>query len=98
MSTPKSTQPTGNDHALAVAIKYAEGDSAPTVVAKGRGLIAAEIIARAKEYGVYVHESKELVSLLSQVDLDKNIPPALYLVVAELLAWIYALERKEHVD
>ncbi len=76
----------------AVALTYAQTDAAPRVVAKGRGVIAEQIIARAKEHGVYVHESPELVSLLMQVDLDQRIPPQLYLAVAELLAWIYRLE------
>jgi flagellar biosynthesis protein len=76
----------------AVALTYAPGDSAPQVVAKGRGLLAREIISRAREAGVYVHESPELVSLLMQVDLDAHIPPQLYAVVAELLAWLYRIE------
>jgi flagellar biosynthesis protein len=80
--------------ALAVALKYAPGDMAPKVVAKGRGLIAEEIIARAREHGVFVHESPELVTLLSQVDLDDHIPPSLYIAVAELLAWLYQVEQK----
>ena len=80
---------------LAIALKYAAGDGAPLVVAKGRGLVAAEIIARAKEHGVFVHESPELVTLLSRVDLDEHIPPALYVAVAELLAWLYEMERRE---
>lgn len=79
---------------LAVALKYAPGDAAPKVVAKGRGLIAEEIIARARAHGVYVHESPELVALLSQVDLDRHIPPALYIAVAELLAWLYRVEQQ----
>jgi flagellar biosynthesis protein len=79
---------------LAVALKYAPGDAAPKVVAKGRGLIAEEIITRAKAHGVYVHESPELVTLLSQVDLDDHIPPTLYIAVAELLAWLYRVEQK----
>lgn len=79
---------------LAVALKYGPGDSAPTVVAKGRGFIADEIVARARAHGVFVHESPELVTLLSQVDLDDHIPPALYIAVAELLAWLYQLEEQ----
>jgi len=82
---------------LAVALAYEAGDSAPRVIAKGRGLIAKEIIKRAREAGVFVHESRELVSLLSQVDLDQHIPPQLYVAVAELLAWIYRIERGEEV-
>jgi flagellar biosynthesis protein len=56
-------------------------------------LIAAEIVSRAREAGLFVHESPELVSLLMQVDLDAQIPPQLYLAVAELLAWIYRVEH-----
>lgn len=80
----------------AVAMAYSAGDAAPRVLAKGQGLIAEEIIARAREHGVFVHESPELVALLMQVDLDASIPPQLYVAVAELLAWIYRIERGEH--
>ena len=79
--------------ALAVALAYAPGDAAPKVVAKGKGLMAEQIIAKAKEHGLFVHESPELVSLLAQVDLDEQIPPQLYTAIAELLAWLYRLER-----
>lgn len=82
----------------AVALTYAQTDAAPRVVAKGRGVIAEQIIARAREHGVYVHESPELVSLLMQVDLDQRIPPQLYVAVAELLAWIYQLESGGQKD
>ncbi len=82
-----------DERALAVALAYAPGDAAPRVVAKGRGLIAETIIARAREAGVYVHESPELVELLMQVDLDRHIPPELYVAVAEILAWLYWLEQ-----
>lgn len=78
----------------AVALHYANGAGAPQVVAKGRGLLAEEIIERARAAGVYVHESPELVSLLMQVDLDERIPPELYVAVAELLAWLYRLEQE----
>ena len=77
----------------AIALAYGGANDAPRVVAKGRGLIAQAIIERAHQHGVYVHESKELVALLMQVDLDQRIPPALYLAVAELLAWVYRLEK-----
>jgi len=80
---------------MAVALAYRNGESAPRVVASGRGLIAQAIIERAHQHGIYVHESEELVALLMQVELDQHIPPALYLAVAELLAWLYRLERGE---
>jgi len=79
---------------LAVALAYQAGSAAPKVLAKGRGLLAEAIIEKAREAGVYVHESPELVSLLMQVDLDQNIPPELYVAVAELLAWLYRLEQE----
>ncbi len=78
----------------AVALAYRDGDLAPRVVAKGRGLLAEEILRRAKESGLYVHESRELVGLLMQVDLDRHIPPELYRVIAELLAWLYHAEHR----
>jgi flagellar biosynthesis protein len=89
MSTPPDKR------RAAIALAYQTGDVAPKVVAKGRGLIAQAIIERAKEHGVYVHESEDLVGILMQVELDENIPPQLYQAVAELLAWLYRLERAE---
>lgn len=91
------TQPF-NPAQQAIALAYETGDLAPKVVAKGRGLIADQIIARAREHGIFVHESKELVSLLMQVDLDDHIPPALYQVIAELLSWLYQLEEQHAPD
>jgi flagellar biosynthesis protein len=77
----------------AVALAYRDGATAPQVTAKGRGAVAEQIIERAREAGVYVHQSRDLVGLLMQVDLDRHIPPQLYLAVAELLAWLYRIER-----
>lgn len=88
MTTPEKRK-------TAIALAYQTGDTAPRVVAKGRGLIAQAIIERAREHGVFVHESGDLVGLLMQVELDENIPPHLYLAVAELLAWLYRMEKEE---
>lgn len=76
----------------AVALSYQEDDRAPRVIAKGYGTVADTIIRTARENGLYVHQSPELVGLLMQVDLDAHIPPKLYVAVAELLAWLYRLE------
>ena len=75
----------------AVALSYQEDDRAPRVIAKGYGTVADTIIRTARENGLYVHQSPELVGLLMQVDLDSHIPPKLYVAVAELLAWLYRL-------
>jgi len=77
----------------AAALTYDSQDLAPRVVAKGRGELAEEIVRRAREAGVFVHESRELVSLLMQVDMDKHIPAQLYVAVAELLAWLHQMEK-----
>jgi flagellar biosynthesis protein len=84
-----------NDQRMAAALSYKQGFYAPVVVAKGKGIMAEAIIACAKESGVYVHESPELVTLLMQVDLDQHIPAELYRAVAELLVWLYSMEGKK---
>jgi flagellar biosynthesis protein len=85
----------GNALQNAIALSYSAEDFAPHVVAKGKGLVAEEIIRRARDAGVYVHQSTELVSMLMGVDLDQHIPPQLYVVVAELLAWLHGTEQSK---
>jgi len=85
---------TPSDMKRAVALAYRAEEGAPRVVAKGHGVTAQAMIALARENGVYVHQSAELVNLLLQVDLDREIPPELYRAVAELLAWLYAVDQK----
>jgi len=81
----------------AVALRYAEGDGVPVVVAKGRGALAEEIVRRARDAGLFVHDAPELTALLMQVDLDRRIPPALYVAVAELLAWLHRIDTAQAV-
>ncbi|ANE48959.1 FhlB domain-containing protein [Paenibacillus swuensis] len=79
----------------AVALKYAPGkQEAPTVVAKGSGRVADTILAKAKEHGVPVQEDASLVEVLSKIDLDQQIPPELYQLVAEILSFIYRSDQK----
>ena len=59
----------------AVALSYDEADGAPRVVAKGYGQLADTIVRTAEENGLYVHESRELVGLLMQVDLMRIFLP-----------------------
>ena len=87
--------PAPDTQRAAAAIAYRGGDSAPRIVAKGRGIVAESIIEKAQASGVYVHESRELLALLMQIDLDSHIPPQLYIAVAELLAWLYQLEEAD---
>lgn len=76
----------------AVALAYDPQRGPPRVVAKGRGAIADAILERAREHGIYVHASRELLTLLMQVDLDRHIPAQLYRAVAELLAWLHRVD------
>ncbi len=82
-----------NEERRAAALSYKQGYYAPVVVASGSGVMAEAIIACAREAGVYVHESPELVKLLMQVDVDQFIPPELYRAVAEILVWLYKMEE-----
>ena len=61
----------------------------------GRRHVIEEILRRARDSGVAIHASRELLSLLMRVDLGEHVPPELYRAVAELLAWIYRVERRD---
>jgi flagellar biosynthesis protein len=74
----------------AVALRYSQDtDLAPKLVAKGKGLIAEKIIESAKESGVPIQEDPSLVEILGQLELDQQIPPELYQVIAEILTMVY---------
>lgn len=74
----------------AVALRYdEEKDSSPRVIAKGKGNIARQIKEIAEEYNIPIRHDDDLVELLAQVDIDKEIPQELYAVLAEILSWIY---------
>lgn len=79
----------------AVALRYDEQrDAAPRVVAKGAGIMAERIIELAKANGIHIHEDPGLVSALSKLDLEAPIPESLYRAVAEVLAFVYRLDRR----
>ncbi len=78
----------------AIALRYDIGkDDAPKVVAKGAGAIAAKILEVAREHNVHVHEDPDLVALLANLDVNTPIPEELYRAVAEVLAFVYRLNR-----
>jgi flagellar biosynthesis protein len=79
----------------AVAIRYdSKEDSAPRVIAKGAGLIAEQILAAAEKHTVPVYHNRTLTAMLMAVELDREIPPALYKAVAEVLAYVYRLDQQ----
>lgn len=80
----------------AVALKYdATTDAAPRVTAKGTGAIAEKILEIAIAHGIPVKDDPDLVEVLDKIDIDAEIPPSVYVAVAELLAWVYGLNRKK---
>lgn len=82
---------------FAVALKYdPQRSSAPVVVAKGADSLALRIVAVAQENGVFITENKPLArGLYEAVDLDREIPDRFYQPVAEVLAFVYSLKKKE---
>lgn len=78
---------------LAVALQY-DGVSAPKVTAKGSGDLAEQIMAIAEENGIPLHNDLELVKFLASFGLGDEIPPALYRVVAEVIAFAYMVRGK----
>jgi flagellar biosynthesis protein len=78
----------------AVALKYdREKDNAPKVTAKGQGNIAEKIIKVAQLHELPIKEDADLVEMLSQVELDREIPENLYKAVAEVFIFIYNITR-----
>lgn len=81
---------------LAVALKYDKEEAeAPIVIAKGADYLAARIKETAKENRIEIVENKPLARMLyHNVELGEQIPPELYQMVAEILAYVYGLQGK----
>lgn len=78
----------------AVAIRYDNKvDKAPKVIAKGAGVVADNILAAARQGAVPVYRNRTLTTMLMAVELDREIPPELYKAVAEVLAFVYRLDK-----
>ncbi|MEQ6375310.1 EscU/YscU/HrcU family type III secretion system export apparatus switch protein [Bacillaceae bacterium S4-13-58] len=79
----------------AVVLKYAEQtDYAPKVVAKGKGLVAEQILQKAYENHIPIQEDPTLLELLSELSIDQSIPEELYQAVAEVFAFIYKIDQE----
>lgn len=79
----------------AAAIKYDQAKNmAPRVVAKGKGHIADQIVQLARENDVPLHQDQNLANVLEAMELESEIPAELYRAVAEVLVFIYRLNRK----
>jgi len=84
-----------NPRQRAVALKYSPGDTAPRVVAKGKGYIAEKIIEHGEKSDVTIYQDAKLAEELTSLELGNNIPPELYEVVAQVLVFIDRLDRME---
>ena len=85
MAEPRKTQ---RERAVALRYNHEERD-APRVVAKGHGHVAEKIRRIAESCGIPIHRDDDLLELLAQVELDREIPAELYGAVAEVLSWVY---------
>ncbi|MFC1770254.1 EscU/YscU/HrcU family type III secretion system export apparatus switch protein [Candidatus Margulisiibacteriota bacterium] len=78
----------------AVAIKYnVKKDKAPKIIAAGKGVIAERILKIADEFDIPFFEDQALTELLSKIDLNANVPAELFTLVAEVLAFVYQLDK-----
>ena len=80
-------------HMRSAALTYSR-EGAPRLVAKGEGELANRIKATAEEFGVPVVEEEGLVQMLCQIPLGDEIPPALYVAVAEVLAHVFRINNR----
>ncbi len=80
----------------AVALKYEpERDVAPRVIAKGRGHVAEHILATAQKNTIPVYQNKTLVNMLMALEIDREIPPELYKAIAEVMAYVYKMDKSK---
>jgi flagellar biosynthesis protein len=80
----------------AVALKYDPmRDTVPRITAKGKGPVALKILDLAREHGVPIKEDPDLLEVLGRLDIQEEIPPDIYVAVAELLAFIYAMNSRK---
>ena len=77
----------------ATALSYESGNNAPRVVASGTGLLAERIVKLARDSGVPVREDPALAQALAVLEMGDEVPEALYVAVAETLAWAYRVDR-----
>lgn len=94
MTRHKSPEQAPGDRRLAVALEYT-GKGAPRVTATGAGAVADEIVRLAEENDVPLRPDRDLVEVLARLDLDQEIPEALYRAVAEVIAFAYLIKGKK---
>ncbi|MCR2042787.1 EscU/YscU/HrcU family type III secretion system export apparatus switch protein [Anaerosalibacter massiliensis] len=79
----------------AVALKYSKDDVSPIIVAKGKGYVAENIIKKGKDEKIELYEDEKLLDDLMKLEIREEIPPKLYNAVAEIIAYVYYLDKKK---
>lgn len=77
----------------AVALSYDPDETAPKIIATGKGQLAERIVDRAKEADIPIHKDEALADTLSRLELGSYIPPELYEIVAEILVFVDRMDR-----
>ena len=78
-----------------MALRYEpKKDRAPKITGKGRGLLADKILELARQHKIPIRQDKNLIQILSRLDLNQEVPPEVYKAVAEILAFIYRLSNR----
>lgn len=84
------------DRKVAVAIQYdKDKKEAPFVIAKGKGVVADKIIEKGIEEDIHIIEDKVLAGNLIKLEITEEIPEELYTAVAEILSFIYNLDKEK---
>jgi flagellar biosynthesis protein len=80
----------------AIALRYSptDGESAPKITAKGDGYLAEEILRIARENDVPLRQDAALAGALASLDVGQQIPSELFRAVAEVLAFVYKMNKK----
>jgi flagellar biosynthesis protein len=79
----------------AIAVHYdKQQDTAPKIVAKGKGSIAEKIIELARKNDIPMYEDRDLIEVLSKLDLGQEIPAEMYKLIAEVLVFVYRSNNK----
>ena len=80
----------------AVALTYDKAkQAAPVVSAKGKGIVAENIIQEAIKHQIPIQEDSALIEMLLEIGLNESIPEELYEVIAEVLSFVYRLHQEE---
>jgi flagellar biosynthesis protein len=77
----------------AVALSYDPDETAPKIIASGKGYVADKIIKLANEDNIPIHKDDALADTLSRLELGSYIPTELYEVVAEILVFVDKMDR-----